>query len=143
MKKFAALILAAVCILSLAACSAKPEKEICIWMHDLKAEDITTVSVWSMNIDKETLTVLSTEKTAELVSLLNKLTDDDFAENSEHAGITEAFGILIEIDGERYKLNQADAPLGSLEFGISGDTTWWIDNDELTSFVKSVCEVTD
>ncbi len=143
MKKFAALILAAVCILSLAACSAKPEKEICIWMHDLKAEDITTVSVWSMNIDKETLTVLSTEKTAELVSLLNKLTDDDFAENSEHAGITEAFGILIEIDGERYKLNQADAPLGSLEFGISGDTAWWIDNDELTSFVKSVCEVTD
>lgn len=143
MKKFAALILAAVCILSLAACSAKPEKEICIWMHDLKAEDITTVSVWSMNIDKETLTVLSTEKTAELVSLLNKLTDDDFAENSEHAGITEAFGILIEIDGERYKLNQADAPLGSLEFGRSGDTAWWIDNDELTSFVKSVCEVTD
>ena len=143
MKKFAALILAAVCILSLAACSAKPEKEICIWMHDLKAEDITTVSVWSMNIDKETLTVLSTEKTAELVSLLNKLTDDDFAENSEHAGITEAFGILIEIDGERYKLNQADAPLGSLEFGISGGTAWWIDNDELTSFVKSVCEVTD
>lgn len=143
MKKFTALILAAVCILSLAACSAKPEKEICIWMHDLKAEDITTVSVWSMNIDKETLTVLSTEKTAELVSLLNKLTDDDFAENSEHAGITEAFGILIEIDGERYKLNQADAPLGSLEFGISGDTAWWIDNDELTSFVKSVCEVTD
>lgn len=143
MKKFTALILAAVCILSLAACSAKPEKEICIWMHDLKAEDITTVSVWSMNIDKETLTVLSTEKTAELVSLLNKLTDDDFAENSEHAGITEAFGILIEIDGERYKLNQADAPLGSLEFGISGGTAWWIDNDELTSFVKSVCEVTD
>lgn len=143
MKKFAALILAAVCILSLAACSAKPEKEICIWMHDLKAEDITTVSVWSMNIDKETLTVLSTEKTAELVSLLNKLTDDDFAENSEHAGITESFGILIEIDGERYKLNQADAPLGSLEFGRSGDTAWWIDNDELTSFVKSVCKVTD
>lgn len=143
MKKFAALILAAVCILSLAACSAKPEKEICIWMHDLKAEDITTVSVWNMYGNKETLTVLSTDKTAELVSLLNKLTDDDFAENSEHAGITEAFGILIEIDGERYKLNQADAPLGSLEFGRSGDTAWWIDNDALTDFVKSVCEVTD
>lgn len=143
MKKFAALILAAVCILSLAACSAKPEKEICIWMHDLKAEDITTVSVWNMYGDKETLTVLSTDKTAELVSLLNKLTDDSFTENSEHAGITEAFGILIEIDGERYKLNQADAPLGSLEFGRSGDTAWWIDNDELTDFVKSVCEVTD
>ena len=50
---------------------------------------------------------------------------------------------MIEIDGERYKLDQADAPLGSLEFGRSGDTAWWIENDELTSFVKSVCEVTD
>lgn len=48
MKSFAALILAAVCILSLAACSAKREKEICIWTHDLKAEDITTVSVWKV-----------------------------------------------------------------------------------------------
>ena len=45
MKSFAALILAAVCILSLAACSEKREKEICIWTHYLKAEDITTVSV--------------------------------------------------------------------------------------------------
>lgn len=71
MKKFAALILAAVCILSLAACSEKREKEICIWTHDLKAEDITTVSVWS----------------------------------------------------------------------IYGDKQWWIDNDDLTYFVKSVCDV--
>lgn len=143
MKKIAALILAAVCILSLAACSAKPEKEICIWMHDLKAEDITSALAWSWDGENDVQNYLTQEETARLVSLLNKLTDDDFAENSEHAGITEAFGILIEIDGERYKLNQADAPLGSLEFGISGGTAWWIDNDELTSFVKSVCEVTD
>lgn len=142
MKKFAALILAAVCILSLAACSAKPEKEICIWMNDLKAEDITTVSVWSMNIDKETLTVLSTEKTAELVSLLNKLTDDSFTENSECVGGTPEYGIVLEIDGEYFCINQSIAPPGALETEY-GDKLWWIDNDELTSFVKSVCEVTD
>lgn len=139
MKKFAALILAAVCILSLAACSAKPEKEICIWMHDLKAEDITTVSVWSMNIDKETLTVLSTEKTAELVSLLNKLTDDSFTENSECVGGTPEYGIVLEIDGEYFCINQSIAPPGALETEY-GDKLWWIDNDELTSFVKSVCK---
>lgn len=142
MKKFAALILAAVCILSLAACSAKPEKEICIWMHDLKAEDITTVSVWSMNIDKETLTVLSTEKTAELVSLLNKLTDDSFTENIECVGGTPEYGIVLEIDGEYFCINQSIAPPGALETEY-GDKQWWIDNDALTDFVKSVCEVTD
>lgn len=142
MKKFAALILAAVCILSLAACSAKPEKKICIWMHDLKAEDITTVSVWSMNIDKETLTVLSTEKTAELVSLLNKLTDDSFTENSECVGGTPEYGIVLEIDGEYFCINQSIAPPGALETEY-GDKQWWIDNDALTDFVKSVCEVTD
>lgn len=142
MKKFAALILAAVCILSLAACSAKPEKEICIWMHDLKAEDITTVSVWSMNIDKETLTVLSTEKTAELVSLLNKLTDDSFTENSECVGGTPEYGIVLEIDGEYFCINQSIAPPGALETEY-GDKQWWIDNDALTDFVKSVCKVTD
>ncbi len=139
MKKFAALILAAVCILSLAACSAKPEKEICIWMHDLKAEDITTVSVWSMNIDKETLTVLSTEKTAELVSLLNKLTDDSFTENSECVGGTPEYGIVLEIDGEYFCINQSIAPPGALETEY-GDKQWWIDNDALTDFVKSVCK---
>lgn len=139
MKKFAALILAAVCILSLAACSAKPEKEICIWMHDLKAEDITTVSVWSMNIDKETLTVLSTEKTAELVSLLNKLTDDSFTENSECVGGTPEYGIVLEIDGEYFCINQSIAPPGALETEY-GDKLWWIDNDALTDFVKSVCK---
>lgn len=139
MKKFAALILAAVCILSLAACSAKREKEICIWMHDLKAEDITTVSVWSMNIDKETLTVLSTEKTAELVSLLNKLTDDSFTENSECVGGTPEYGIVLEIDGEYFCINQSIAPPGALETEY-GDKQWWIDNDALTDFVKSVCK---
>ena len=139
MKRFAALILAAVCILSLAACSAKPEKEICIWMHDLKAEDITTVSVWNMYGDKETLTVLSTEKTAELVSLLNKLTDDSFTENSECVGGTPEYGIVLEIDGEYFCINQSIAPPGALETEYR-DKLWWIDNDALTDFVKSVCK---
>lgn len=139
MKRSAAFILAAVCILSLAACSAKPEKEICIWTHDLKAEDITTVSVWNMYGDKETLTVLSTDKTAELVSLLNKLTDDSFTENSECVGGTPEYGIVLEIDGEYFCINQSIAPPGALETEYR-DKLWWIDNDALTSFVKSVCK---
>ncbi len=142
MKKFAALILAAVCILSLASCSAKREKEICIWTHDLKAEDITSALAWSWDGENDVQNYLSQDETAELVSLLNKLTDDSFTENSECVGGTPEYGIVLEIDGEYFCINQSIAPQGALETEY-GDKLWWIDNDELTDFVKSVCKVAD
>lgn len=138
MKKIAALILATVCLLSLTACSNGAAE----WAQKLKAEDIDSAMAWSWDGENDVQSYLSEEEIAELVSLLNKLPDDAFTENSENAGITESFGILIEIDGKYCKLNEADAPSGSLQLSRS-DTQWWIDNDELTSFVKSVCKASD
>ncbi len=40
------------------------------------------------------------------------------------------------------ELNEADAPSDSPELSRGG-TRWRIDNDELTSLVKSVCRVTE
>ncbi len=138
MKRLAALILAAVFLLSLAACSNGAAE----WAQELKAEDIDSAMAWSWDGENDVQNYLGEEETAELVSLLNKLPDDAFTENTENAGITPSFGILIEIDGKYCKLNEADAPSGSLQLS-RGDTQWWIDNDELTSFVKSVCRVAE
>lgn len=133
MKRFTALILAAVCMLLLSACSNDPAK----WAHELKADNINDVEVWNMYSEGDVTTALTAEKKSELVSLLNRLTDDSFTENSECVGGTPEYGIVIKIDGENYAINQSISPGGELEMEYGGKL-WWIDNNALTDFVKGV-----
>ena len=140
MKKALAMALAIMCVLALAGCGADPAQEVCSWMQSLKAEDISEVQVWNMSTTEDLRAELTQEQTAELVSLLNALTKDNFTDNSEFVGGTAEFGVALKIDGKYYNINQSIDPRGALEVGY-GEKLWWIDNDALTDFVKSVTAV--
>lgn len=140
MKKALAMALAIMCVLALAGCGTNPAAEVSAWMQDLKAKDISEVQVWNMSTAEDLKKVLTKEETAELVALLNALTEADFEENSELAGGTAEFGVALKIDGKEYNINQSFDSRGALEVEY-GEKLWWIDNDALTDFVKSVAAV--
>lgn len=140
MKKALAMALAIMCVLALAGCGTNPAKEVLPWMQNLKADDISEVQVWNMSTAEDLKKVLTKEETAELVSLLNALTEENFTDNSEFVGGTAEFGVTLKIDGKYYNINQSIDPRGDLEVGY-GEKLWWIDNDALTDFVKSVTAV--
>lgn len=140
MKKALAMAFAIMCVLALAGCGTNPAKEVLPWMQNLKADDISEVQVWNMSTAEDLKKVLTKEETAELVALLNALTEENFTDNSEFVGGTAEFGVTLKIDGKYYNINQSIDPRGDLEVGY-GEKLWWIDNDALTDFVKSVTAV--
>lgn len=140
MKKALAMALAIMCVLALAGCGADPAEEVCSWMQSLKAEDISEAMAWNMSTTEELRAELTQEQTAELVSLLNALTEENLTDNSRFVGGTAEFGVALKIDGKYYNINQSIDPRGALEVGY-GEKLWWIDNDALTDFVKSVTAV--
>lgn len=140
MKKALAMVLAIMCVLALAGCGADPAEAVCSWMQNLKADDISETLAWNMSTTEDLRAELTQEQTAELVSLLNALTEDNFTDNSEFVGGTAEFGVTLKIDGKYYNINQSIDPRGDLEVGY-GEKQWWIDNDALTDFVKSVTAV--
>lgn len=100
MKKALAMALAIMCVLALAGCGTNPAKEVLPWMQNLKADDISEVQVWNMSTAEDLKKVLTKEETAELVALLNALTEDDFQDNSALRGSTPDYGMDIVVDGE-------------------------------------------
>lgn len=140
MKKALAMVLAIMCVLALAGCGADPAEAVCSWMQNLKADDISETLAWNMSTTEDLRAELTQEQTAELVSLLNALTEENFTDNSEFVGGTAEFGVTLKIDGKYYNINQSIDPRGDLEVEY-GEKLWWIDNDALTDFVKSVTAV--
>lgn len=140
MKKALAMALAIMCVLALAGCGADPAEEVCSWMQSLKAEDISEVEIWNRSGNTELRAELTQEQTAELVSLLNALTEDDFQDNSALRGTTPDYGMDIVVDGEHIGIWPSGSSRdGALRTDCKGE--WFIDNDALTDFVKSVTAV--
>lgn len=140
MKKALAMALAIMCVLALAGCGANPAKEVLPWMQNLKADDISKVEVWNMSGSTDLRAELTQEQTDELVSLLNALTEDDFQDNSALRGSTPDYGMDIVVDGEHIGIWPSGSSRdGALRTDCKGE--WFIDNDALTDFVKSVTAV--
>lgn len=140
MKKALAMALAIMCVLALAGCGADPAKEALSWMQNLKADDISKVEIWNRSGNTELRAELTQEQTAELVSLLNALTEDDFQDNSALRGTTPDYGMDIVVDGEHIGIWPSGSSRdGALRTDCKGE--WFIDNDALTDFVKSVTAV--
>lgn len=140
MKKALAMALAIMCVLALAGCGTNPAKEVLPWMQNLKADDISKVEVWNMSGSTDLRAELTQEQTDELVSLLNALTEDDFQDNSALRGTTPDYGMDIVVYGERIGIWPSGSSRdGALRTDCKGE--WFIDNDALTDFVKSVTAV--
>ena len=106
------------------------------WAQNLTSEDITSMTLWS---DKGDIS-LTDEETADFVRILNALTKKDFTENAQLTGGTPAYGLTVQtLDGEYYII-ESIAPSGSLEIVGHGDKQWWIDDDALTEFIKTILE---
>lgn len=140
MKKVLAMALAIMCVLALAGCGADPAKEALPWMQSLKADDVSKVEVWNRSGSTDLRAELTQEQTVELVSLLNALTEDDFQDNSALRGTTPDYGMDIVVDGEHIGIWPSGSSRdGALRTDCKGE--WFIDNDALTDFVKSVTAV--
>ena len=140
MKKALAMALAIMCVLALAGCGTNPAKEVLPWMQNLKADDISEVQVWNMSTAEDLKKVLTKEETAELVALLNALSEDDFQDNSALRGSTPDYGMDIVVDGEHIGIwPSGSSREGALRTDCKGE--WFIDNDALTDFVRSVTAV--
>lgn len=138
MKKLTAAILALVCVFSLVGCSDNEEK-VWDWALRLNPEDITSAIPWQHDVEYQEFAPLNDAETLELVMLLNELTKDSFTHNKHLQGGTPTYGIKIIIASETYYLNQAIGPHGSLEMSFN-EKLWWIDNEELSSFVQRVTD---
>lgn len=127
----AACIVLAVCFMTNPEKAAAPYE----WAHNISVEDIEEVTL--VDSDRP----LSQNEIISLVSLLNKLTNDNFTENSELPGGTPTYGLIIHtVDGNRYYVNKSIAPAGDLELNY-GDKLWWIDNEELSAFIADAVSV--
>ncbi len=109
-----------------------------VWTRKLTAEDIRSAAAWA-HVPEWEQAELSGEDAAKLAALLGDLDRDDFRENRQMGGSTPGYGILIETADVTYRIDQSIAPCGELEISCMGDDrSWWIDDDELAAFVKSV-----
>lgn len=133
MKKLIAIVLALVCVLSLAGCSNAKGK-VWDWAQSIKQEDISAATPWG---EGNAFQPLNDEETLELVTLLNKLTKDDFTENKELTGGTPAFGIELKIASNAYYINESIHPKGALEMNYH-EKMWLIDNEALSGFIQKV-----
>ena len=138
MKKIISFFLAAVCLLGLVGCSNN-ESSVWAWTQGLTQEEIVCATPWNqdkINAD-DVFAPLDEQETLELVTLLNKLTKDSFAENKHLRGGTATYGLEITLDSEIYHLNEANGPHGTLEVSYN-EKLWWIDDAELSAFVQRV-----
>lgn len=103
------------------------------WAQSLSAEDVRFAEPWTMGAADSRK--LSDADTAKLTVLLNALDRNDFAENKRLAGGTPTYGLRIETVDGAYDINQSIAPGGHLEIQYAGKM-WWIDDEELTAFVR-------
>lgn len=105
------------------------------WAQSLTAEDITSsVILWDGDGDNAALT---DEESTDLVGILNALEKGDFTENTQLTGGTPTYGLTVQTSDGEYHINESIAPSGSLEMNYR-DSQWWIDNDELTAFIKAL-----
>lgn len=134
-KKVIALILALIFVSGLAGCSEK-KPTVYDWAQGLNQEDITSATPWRQD---EAFEPLNETETLELVSLLNKLTENSFTENKHLRGGTPVFGIEIVSASETFYLNESNGPNGALEMSY-GEKLWWIDSVELYDFLQRVSD---
>lgn len=134
-KKVIAVILALIFVSGLTGCSEK-KPPVYDWAQGVNQEDITSVTLWRQD---EAFEPLNDTETLELVTLLNKLTENSFTENKHLRGGTPNFGIEIVTALETYYLNEANGPNGALELSYD-EKLWWIDNEELFDFVQRVTD---
>lgn len=99
------------------------------WAQELRQDSIVSAVSWSGNDNIEALDV---DEINELISLMNRLKKSDFTENKRSAGGTPEYGLRVETADGIYYLNQTN----SIEMGYA-DRLWWIDNDDLTDFIKN------
>lgn len=104
------------------------------WAQNLASEDITSVELWS---DKGNVSLTDGE-CADFVRILNALEKKDFTENSQLAGGTPTYGLTVQTSDGEYHINESIAPSGSLEIVGYGDKQWWINNDALAAFIKTL-----
>lgn len=105
------------------------------WAQTLSTGEITSpVSLWNSDGSN---TTLNDEESAELVEILNTLRKEKFTENTELSGGTPSYGLTVQTADGEYHINESIAAFGSLEMSY-GDSLWWIENNELTAFVKSL-----
>ena len=108
------------------------------WMQRLYFEDIRSAAAWA-HVPEWEQRELADDELAKLLFLLSKLDRDDFTKNRQLAGGTPEFGLVIKTETATYRINQSIAPDGEMEISRLGDDgLWWIDEDELADFVKSV-----
>lgn len=104
------------------------------WAQALNPDDITSAVPWNDNNDIE---ILSSDEIETFTSLMNGLNKSDFTENKQLAGGTPEYGLRLQTPEGNYNINQSIAPYGALEIKYAGKQ-WWIESDELDSFVQSV-----
>lgn len=105
------------------------------WAQNLTSEDISSVELWS---DRGNVSLTDGEH-ADFVRILNALEKKDFTENGQLTGGTPTYGLTVQTSDGEYHISESIAPSGSLEMGY-GDKQWWIDNDALTAFIRTLLE---
>ena len=98
------------------------------WAQELSPDSIVSAVSWKENDDIETL---DADEIDELISLMNHLEKSNFSENKRLAGGTPTYGLRIETEDGLYYLNEASP----IEIGYA-DRQWWIDDVDLTNFVR-------
>ena len=107
-------------------------------MQRLIKEDIRSAAAWA-HVPEWEQRELADDELSKLLFLLRDLDRDDFTKNGQLAGGTPEYGLVIETETATYYINQSIAPDGEMEISRLGeDGLWWIDEDELADFVKSV-----
>lgn len=106
------------------------------WAQNLTSEDIASVELWS---DKGNVSLTDGER-ADFVRILNALEMKDFTENTQLTGGTPTYGLTVQTANGEYHINESIAPSGSLEMVGYGDKQWWIDNDALAEFIRTLLE---
>ena len=140
MKKWIAFIMALICVFSFVSCSNN-EVKVWDWAQSLDQEDLVSVTPWSqdkINQD-DVFKPLNDKESLELITLLNKLTQNSFTHNKHLQGGTPTFGIEIVIASEIYYMNEYNGPKGILEIKYN-EKQWIIDDAELFSFIQRITD---
>lgn len=140
MKKLIAFILAWICAFSFIGCS-NDEVKVWDWVQSLDQENIVSVTPWSQDrINQDyAFKSLNDKEILELITLLNKLTQDSFTHNKHLRGGTPTFGVEIVIDSETYHMSEYNGPNGTLEIKYN-EKQWIIDNTALFSFIQRITD---
>lgn len=134
--------------LALAGCGKTVEDTPWKWVQNLKSADIESAAFWcspeylNAGDDDNEITQaqefkLDEKQLDKLFTILYRLEESNFSENTADADKTPLYGLKITMaDGTEYNISRSEEAEGPFEMNYA-DKKWWIDSANLNEFIDT------